>query len=233
MLYLLIILIVRKLRSKNLDFNLIKFFKRLLLKVKYVFPFLLISMTLTTNEVNTEERIVFDIINKGKNVGYISIEKSTSENNTIYNVDSKVETQLIFKFKAEGKERSIYRNDTLIYSSVYRKLNNKIKLNQTLKFNKGNYAIIKGKNRSSLNLNVITCNLVVLFFEEPIDTDKVYCDKLKKKLNIIKLAKGKYKVKFPNGSYNIFNYKNGKIVHIDAVGTFYKVKLKKQQNKFI
>lgn len=229
MLYLLIILIIRKLRSKNLDFNLMRLFKQLLLKVKYVFPFLLISMTLTNNEVNKEERIVFDIINKGNNVGYIIIEKSSKENTTIYNVNSEVETQFIIKFKAEGKERSVYRNDTLIYSSIYRKLNNKIKVNQTLKFKKGSYAILKGKNESSINLNAITCNLVVLFFEEPLGVEKVYCDKLKKELNIIKLAKGKYKVKFPNGSYNVFNYKNGQIAHIDAVGSFYKVTLTKHQ----
>ncbi|MBT8259811.1 MAG: hypothetical protein KJN82_00730, partial [Bacteroidia bacterium] len=129
---------------------------------------------------------------------------------------------------AEGKERSVYRNDTLIYSSVYRKLNNRIKVNHTLTFNKGSYALIKGQNKSSLNFNAITCNLVVLFFEEPVGIDKVYCDKLKKHLDIIKKSKGKYKVKFPNGTYNVFNYKNGKILYVEAVGTFYKVKLKKK-----
>jgi len=186
----------------------------------------LLSMTIYNEVHNKQERIVFDIINKGKSIGYIVVEKISSQNTTIYNVSSEVETSILLKFKAKGEERSVYRNDTLIYSSIYRKLNNKVKANQTLKFNNGSYAIVKGKNKYTPNIDAITCNLVVLFFEEPYGIKQVYCDKLKTHLDIIKIDKGKFKVKFPNGSYNVYNYKNGKIDYVDAIGTFFKVKLK-------
>ena len=231
MLLLVLLQILRRFKSKGFEFNLNKIVKHLLFKIKYVFPFLLLSMSYSGNDTIKEERIAFEIINKDKPVGYIIVEKQTNSGMISYKVNSEVETRLVFSFKAIGKEHSIYRNDTLIFSSVYRKLNNKVKINQTLKLSKGIYAATNGKHKSNLDVGVITCNLVMLFFEEPTNRDKVYCDKLKTNLNIIKVNTGVYKVLFPNGSYTVYHYKKGLISHMDAVGSFYKVRLIKQQQK--
>ena len=231
MLLLLILQLIRKLKANGFDFNLNRFEKQLLFKIKYVFPFLLLSMSYSDSNIIKEERIAFEIMNKDKSVGYIIVEKKINSDITTYIIKSEVETRFVIKFTAKGKEESVYRNDTLIYSSIYRKLNNKVKVNQSIKFNNGRYSTTKGKHKSNLDIGVITCNLVMLFFEEPQNVDRVYCDKLRKNLKVLKIKTGVYKVNFPNKSYTIYHYKKGLISHIEAVGSFYNVRMIKKQQK--
>ena len=233
MLLLLILQLIRKLKSKGFDFDLNRIVKQLLFKIKYAFPFLLLSMSYSDSDVIKEERIAFEIINKDKPVGYIIVEKIINSDITTYIIKSEVETRFVIKFTAKGKEESVYRNDTLIYSSIYRKLNKKVKINQSIKLVDGMYSSTKGKHKSNLNIGVINCNLVMLFFKEPQNVDKVYCDKLKKNLKILKIKTGVYKVNFPNKSYTIYHYNKGLLSHIEAVGSFYNVRMiKKQQKKY-
>ena len=231
MLILLILQLIRKLKSKGFDFDLNRIVKQLLFKIKYAFPFLLLSMSYSDSDVIKEERIAFEIINKDKSVGYIIVEKKINSDITTYIIKSEVETRFVLKFTAKGKEESVYRNDTLINSSIYRKLNNKVKVNQSIKFKNGRYSATNGKHKSNLDIGVINCNLVMLFFEEPQNIDRVYCDKLKKNLKVLKTKKGVYKVNFPNRSYTTFHYKKGLISHIEAVGSFYNVRMIKKQQK--
>ena len=78
MLLLVLLQILRRFKSKGFEFNLNKIVKHLLFKIKYVFPFLLLSMSYSGNDTIKEERIAFEIINKDKPVGYIIIEKETN-----------------------------------------------------------------------------------------------------------------------------------------------------------
>lgn len=199
--------------------------KSILLNIKYLVPFLLLSMLNSNNELNNSENKIFDIVNKKGSVGFIEIERIVNDNTTTYNINSQVETRILLRFKAKGKEKAVFRNDTLIFSSIYRKLNNKVKVNQIITLEDKSYFVNTNKNIEQLNINVIKCSLVMLYFEEPKGVDKVYCEKLKTFLNIVPMKNGTYKVNFSNGSYNIFHYVRGNCTMVEAVGSFYNVKL--------
>ena len=226
MLILLTLHIINRFRKGNeLSIDLNKIIDQLITKLKYVLPFLLISFTSGDSLTNESETIRFDIIKKYKTLGYIDLQKLHSNETTTYRIQSEVNTKFLIEFKASSKETYVYENDTLIYSSIYRTVNDRVKVDQSLSYNQGNYYLKQKKGNQLLNTGVIKCNLILLFFEEPVNIQQVYCDKLNLNLKIQKLEPNRYKITFPNKSYTIFYYRDGRCRLIEAVGSFYRVKL--------
>lgn len=199
--------------------------KKLVFKIKYVLPFLLLSNTGLDNSVGEVENISFSIIKNESSIGFINIEKASINQTTTYTINSEVNAKFIFNFNAIGREKSIYSSDTLIYSSVYRKLNNKVKLDQSLSLINGTYFLDVKKKKEVLQFDVINRNLATLFFIEPKDIQEVYSDKYKEMVKITPIGKGKYKIILPDKGTNIYHYENGKCKMIEIEGSFFKVKL--------
>ncbi|MBE9489110.1 MAG: hypothetical protein IMY67_02350 [Bacteroidetes bacterium] len=224
MLIMLLIYTLKKLFKSTYSLEKSTVFK-LVLKIKYIIPFFLISSSSFNNAVTEVERISFSVIKNESSIGFIDVEKSSLDKTTIYTINSEVNTRVIFNFNAVGREKSIYNEDTLVFSSVYRKINKKVKLNQSLSLIEGKYFLKNKRKKEFLDIGVINNNLVTLFFIEPVYTKEVYLDKYKKMVKITPLERGKYQVILPNKSSNIYYYKNGACAKVEVVGTFYKVKL--------
>ena len=203
MLIMLLVMSYNKFFNKSETLDLKRVIKSMVFKLKYTLPFLLLSMIPLENNVPVVENISFSVVKKNTSIGFINIEKRTVNNITTFTVNSEVNANIIFNFNAVGKEKSVYKEDTLVYSSVYRMLNNKVKLNQALLFEKGKYFLKNMGKDENIGFNVINRNLVTLFFNEPIGIDKIYADKYKIMLKIIPLGNRKYKVVFPNKSISI------------------------------
>jgi hypothetical protein len=201
-------------------------------KIKYVLVpllfLLLISSTGIENETPNFEKIEFSIVKKNTTIGYISIERSSQNQMTSYTIVSEVNAKIIVNFKAVGKERYVFRNDTLVSSSMYRKINNRVKLDQSIEFKKGKYVLTDYSKTETLDVEIIQKNLVVLFFNEPKGFNRIYCDKFKTVVDITPLGNGRYKIVLPNRSYSIYNYEQGRCTSIEVKGTFFKVKLVKE-----
>ncbi len=113
---------------------------------------LLMSSTGIKNDNAKVEKISFSIYKKNSSIGFIDIEKTSLNQTTTFNVDSEVNAKVIFNFKAIGREKSVYKEDTLIFSSVYRKINNKIKLDQSIEFINGIYLLSENQKKKHLIL---------------------------------------------------------------------------------
>jgi hypothetical protein len=113
----------------------------------------------------------------------------------------------------------------LIYSSVFRTVNNKIKTNHIINLKMGAYHIQFSQKKEKLLLDSIKKNLVAMYFNEPIGFQQVFCDNLSMMVPIIFKGDGVYKVSFPRGKYNLFHYKNGKCVKIEAYSPLFDVTL--------
>ena len=64
------------------------------------------------------------------------------------------------------------------------------------------------------------------YFNEPKNITSIFCDNQKEMIQIKNLGQGKYKVEISKGKYNIFHYKNGKCVEVEAISPMYDVILK-------
>lgn len=169
--------------------------------------------------------IVFNIVKNNKVIGSIKISESRSKDSVIYNIESKVEAQFVLKFKVVGKEKYIYRNGTLIYSSLFRTINNKVKTNHCILYSDGRYSLQTSGNVSPLDFDEIKQNLMSLYLTEPVGITTVFCDNLQKMLKVKPMENGTYKVEFSKGKYNVFHYKNGRCTKIEAVSSMFDVTL--------
>ena len=226
MLFILFLIIKSRLKkSSDMTIDLYQIMSHFKRKCLYVLLFLLVSFTSVKHEPESSEMIRFDIVKKSKVIGFIDLQKSKSTETTTYRISSEVNTKILLDFKAKSNETYVFKNDTLIYSSIYRTINDRVKVDQSLAYKKGNYLLTHKKGHEVIDRDIIKFNLIQMYLEEPEHLEYVYCDKLNRYLKIDKIENHSYKITFPNKSYNIFKYEDGKCVLVEAVGAFYKVKV--------
>lgn len=183
-----------------------------------------------TGSLEKKETVSFDILRKNSSVGYINLEKQEIGNKVIITATSEVNTKVILNFKATGSDKCIYQDNVLIYSSQFRKINNKVKTDQSVSRLNGKYLFKENETESILNIESIELNIIPLFFSEPRNIKKVYSDKFKQLVDVDYLGENTYRVVLPNGETSTYYYQNGKCESINVVGTFFKVQLLRKKS---
>lgn len=206
---------------KELDHNKnLRYFK--------IIPVVVISLLLTGGVKAQDSEVLFKILKNEKSIGTLQIERTEAAPYTNYHLSSKVEASLIKKFRVKAKESFRYKNGQLIYSSVERSINEKVKGPKELFFKENKYFIEDNQGSRVFPKARIDHNLVLLYFEEPLDIQSVYCDNQQMMVDVKKIGSNQYRIDFPDGASNVFNYQGGKCVQVDVYGKFFKVELHKQ-----
>jgi hypothetical protein len=222
MIPMLILYAIRRLKGGQLKpIGFLKF-KKFIKKVVAIFCLMVYSSNYGSNPSSL---LVFNIIKNDVVIGTIKISERKSNDSIIYNIESKIEAQFILKFKVVGKEKYIYKNGTLIYSSLFRTLNKKVKTNHSITYNKGQYNLQTPEKVSPLNFEAIKQNLMTLYITEPIGIEAVFCVNQKQMVKVQPMGDGIYKVELSKGKYNVFHYKNGRCTKIEAVSPMFDVTL--------
>ena len=167
----------------------------------------------------------YNVVKNNTIIGSIKVSIDVIGDSTIYLLESTIKTKYLVKFNIFSKEKSVYKNGLLVYSSIYRTLNNKVKANHSVTLKDGQYKLEMSDKLKELEVEMIRSNLITLFFQEPLNIKETYSDNLRKLVRVTSLNRGKYKVDFSNGKYNIFHYKNGKCERIEAVNSLFHVSL--------
>jgi hypothetical protein len=192
---------------------------------KDVILLIAILFLLTKSSSAQNQNLSFEVWKNNMLIGYISMSEKINADFVIYELSSEIKAKVLMEFNVSGIEKTIYNHGVLVYSSVYRKINSNEKTNKELFFKDGKYYLLKGGKKSALTFPEINNNLITLYFYEPIKIAQVYCDNHHKMVQVVFVEKGKYQVNFPDGSYNIFYYENGKCLKVDAFGLLYEVQL--------
>ncbi len=175
------------------------------------------------SEVRTER--TFQIFLGRKKVGYLNIVHTRGSEKSRIQVFSEVEARFLFRYTAVGRETYEYRNDTLIHSDVFRKVNDHISLQQTLVKHPEGYRYSDPESYRILPVSAVRLNMTRLFVQEPSSEEQVFSDRFAKWIPLKRLGKHQYEIELPNGSHNIFTYENGKCTSVVSRGSFYKVRL--------
>ena len=224
MIPMLILYCLRKLKKTPFFVKRIRTFKKLALRLGLLLT-LMISNVSYSNTTNPNSQIVYNVVRNNTVIGTISVSRSVNNDSTVYALDSKIKAKYILKFNITGKETSVFKNGMLVYSSIFREVNNRVKANHSVVYQNEQYHLKNEKGFKELDLNKIHRNLVTLYFKEPKGETKVFCDNAKSMSNIESIGNGKYRVSFPNGKYNVFHYKNGSCIKIEANSTLFSVTL--------
>ncbi|MFL1013030.1 DUF6134 family protein [Flavisericum labens] len=219
----LIFYLLKRFRKNNNPNKIRGNLKKIALRLKSVFFLVAILSSLAFNDTDRSKALTYHVVKNNKVIGTININKNGIGDSTIYHLKSHIQAKFLFKFNVIGQEKSIFKNGVLVYSSVFRTLNNKTKVNHKIVFKDGRYNLnITGLSGAS-NTSLIKRNLITLYFNEPIGVETVFCDNLKKMVAVKPLGDGTYKVDFEYGKHNVFHYKNGKCIKVEAVSKLFNV----------
>ena len=167
----------------------------------------LLSIAIGTQAQQT--KFEYRIKRNGDEVGTIHFIKGIVGNRTVLTMESEVNTRFIFNFKAKAKEEVIYDNGIMTWSSIYRKLNGKVKIDKKTKATGNVYTVFKGNKTETLTNYPIRYNILSVYVSEPVNVTQVYSDNFQQQINIQKIADHHYKIKFPDGNYSEYFYTNG------------------------
>lgn len=193
-----------------------------------IIPVVVISLLLTGGVKAQESEIEFSILKNNKSIGKLQIEKKDSATYTNYDLSSRIEASFIKKFRVKAKENFLFKDGQLIYSSIQRSINEKENHPKKLVYKQDQYIINDESGSRVLPKASINYNLVMLYFQEPRNIKSVYCDNQQVMVKVKRIGTNQYRIDFPDGASNVFNYREGKCVQVDVHGKFFKVRLRRQ-----
>jgi len=195
MLTLLLIALLRKLRTKS---------------IKNKFTVLLTACCFFSSISHAQSNeLNYKVVQGGKEIGWIILKKNTSGQNTIISLVSEVKKRIIFLMSVNETMECEFKNSQLIKSTCLRKINGEVTVNKQLIFNGKSYEVIQEGKRKLLPFMPISNNLLTIYFKEPANIGHVYSDNFQCILNIEKKVKGEYKINLPDGNENYYYYTNG------------------------
>ena len=187
---------------------------------------MIIVLVLIASNLGAQDRkLTYNVVRNGNVIGTLDLVESISNNSIHFLLSSDVKTRFIFTFTVKAREESIYKDGIMIYSSVYRNSNGKIKINKQTRFEGGIYQVSNKGETSQMKIDPIHYNFHGLYLFEPKQLSVVYSDNFGKYMPIIKMPNNKYKVALPDGNYNYYYYKDGICQKVELYNTLYTAQL--------
>jgi hypothetical protein len=151
----------------------------------------------------------YKVVNNGNTIGWVKIQKIDNGGASSIVLTSQVKRRIIFLLTVDEKQDAYFNEKGMINSSIYRKVNDNVKMDQQTIF-KGNYYEVKNpKTSEKLLIKQVQYNLLSMYIKEPINIDKVFSETFQRYLTIEPQGKSVYKLKQPDGNVNYYHYENG------------------------
>lgn len=221
----LILYLIKRLKKEGFLSRRITHLKKIAIRLKLLFFLLVLTSSYATDNNPKSNVLTYNVVKNNTVIGTIKMNELMLGDSVTYTLESYIEAQYLLKFKITGKEVSIFKEGILIHSSVFRTVNNKVKSNHSISLKNGEYNLESFDKNTILDLNPIKQNLVCMYFKEPLSVQNIFCDNLNKIVPVKAIGKGIYKVEFSKDKYNLFHYKNGKCVKIEAFSSLFDVTL--------
>ena len=192
----------------------------------FLMGFLILVMSIIPMLSNAQYlQLNYKIMRNGDSIGWLRLEKTTTGNKKDLLLVSEIKTKIVFPITVFAKESSTFEGGKLIYSSQIRKTNGNVNLDKQAKLIGNEYEVLENGEKGKLSFGIISSNLLCLYFQEPIDSQTLYCENQQCFVKVKRTNDGGYKVKFPNGSTNCYYYKEGVCTRIKIMHTFYSAEI--------
>ena len=223
MLWATIILLLRRYRKTHPQQ-----FQLLLLKLAFAarVALLLAAALVCALMANTQVRnLSYTIRQNGKLVGTLQVKEAVNNGRVSLQLQSHVQTRFIIDFTIKTVEEAHYENDVLVASVARRTLNGNAKMDQTLLLQANGYQVNNEGKKEAVAISPIRQTLLSLYLYEPLRYTQVFSNAHQRMLAVQAIAPHHYKVRFPDGAYNEFFYRNGVCQKILIHNSLYKAVL--------
>ncbi len=185
---------------------------------KFIFLVMLLSLSIHAQE----KTLCYAVMHNGEKKGKLMLHQSINGNKVHIKIESEVKARFIFMITVQSIEEAIFQNGILIFSSVYRKVNNNERVNQQLRAQNNSYNITNKNRETNLDVYPIKYSTLSLYYQEPVNISQLFSDNFGQYVEIEKVDTNKYKVCLPNGN-NYYTYKNGVCIKVEAEQSLYPV----------
>lgn len=193
--------------------------------------YLLFILFISSISLIIGQEINFDVLHKGKNVGFINMTKSIENETNKYTYISDFTLNIGIEIRIQDYIETIYINDTMFESNIKSNLNGSNRFTVEQKFNKENNTLTRTINNKlkEESIKPINFTYIRLFWEKPKNLEEVYSELFH--LNFkIEIDKNTISVKDNRNRIQKFFYdSNGKLekaLLINSIDT-YEVVIKK------
>ncbi|MEO6000703.1 MAG: DUF6134 family protein [Chitinophagaceae bacterium] len=163
------------------------------------------SLSLLAQNLNLN----YKVVNNGNIIGWVKIQKIDNGGSRSIILTSEIKRRILFLLTVEEKQDAYFNEAGMINSSIYRKVNDNIKMNQQTVY-KGNYYEVRNPNKlEKITMQQVQYNLLSMYVKEPVDIRKVYSETFQRYLDIEPKGNEVYKLTMPDGNINYYHYKNG------------------------
>ncbi len=171
----------------------------------------LISMLMLTVSVASAQKLNlnYKVVNNGNVIGWVKIQKINNGSASSIVLTSEVKRRIIFLLTVEEKQDAYFNEAGMINSSIYRKVNDNVKMNQQTIYKGSYYEINNPKTTERVVIQQVQYNLLSMYIKEPVNINKVYSETFQRYLTIEPKGNSVYKLKQPDGNVNYYYYENG------------------------
>jgi hypothetical protein len=172
-----------------------------------------------------DKSLNYDILYKGNVVGNMQINKRVNDENIYLMMVSRVKMRFFTSFKVHIEEQSLFNKGKLVYTSVYREVNGKVKANHKTRADGDIYLIDADGKTGTIKNKPINSNLILLYFSEPLNLRQVYSGNFQQFVDVKPVGDHTYKIDLPDGNYNYYTYQNGICVKVEVHNSMYTVNM--------
>ena len=176
------------------------------------------------------QKLTYEIFMGKDSIGLLYAEhKQTSLNNS-YELKSNMSINSIVNVEIQYLLTALFDKEKLLNSFTEQNVNGRIKVHSTVKWDAKLYSVQTLEKKDKIKNNLITYNLAMLYFKEPVNIRKVYSDTHGSFLNIKPSGPHQYDLILPDGKRNSYTYQFGICKEVEVNQLFSKVYFKLIKN---
>ncbi len=172
------------------------------------FYYIFFICILLTSFLEADRKLQYEVLRKGKVIGYLDAMKKENGANIEYIMESNVKISLLMDFALYSKVYGSFNNGVLTSGSIIRRINGKDKANSKITWKVDRY-LIQDKDESIELKEKITYTTACLMHEEPVNLQRIFSENYKRFIPIKAVKPHQYELLLPDGNRNFYTYANG------------------------
>ena len=180
----------------------------------------IIIIFLSVGSVAFSQVLYYEVMKGSKKLGDMTVKRTALENQTYYEIESKVTFRILLAFTVDYESTSEYKYGQLIKEFTHSRLNGNSQKKSTIWFDGAKYTLDLNGSRTHFKEN-INYSVAAVYYEEPEDKQQVYSPQFGNYLTFHEIKDHVYELESPDG-LNVYTYTNGICTEVKVFRDFAK-----------
>jgi len=186
-------------------------------------PALIVLLLLLTALIakSQEKKWQYKIIRNDDEIGTVKVSMAQDSTHCSVKVVSDIRFRMLFRFSAYVVEETMFSNNIMQYSSIYRKWNGSEKINRQTRTAGSHYEVANFGKTIVVPYYPVQFHVLQLYYKEPLLVKKVYSENNQQFFELQKTGDHSYKLLLADGDYNQYFYEHGICTKVDIYHSFF------------